>query len=177
MLDTIVVQARPVIKLKLKNPASQSIRQTNTAKPILSTIAPGILNKIFDHLDPCASACLGVTSKRFYNIHSSRHGPVDLYEGSDTGELQSDKKLFRLLKKWMGEQYYFCRGRKCFLPARGNCRGRPRKKCRCWMCWNMWEIGKWCIGGRWRRGWRGTEICECSRISGTIEALTHPAVE
>jgi hypothetical protein len=59
----------------------------------LTNLPPELHLSIFDNLDPVSSACLGLTSKKFYPMHRSAHRKVGLYQGAE-------QPLHVLLKDW-----------------------------------------------------------------------------
>ena len=61
-------------------------------KPQLATLPTEIHLKIFKHLSPVSSACLGVTCRALYRFHWSLHQRV---------RLEDDDRLPYLLEYWM----------------------------------------------------------------------------
>jgi hypothetical protein len=66
---------------------------TDHPPPRLTTLPPELHLSIFDNLDPVSSACLGLTTKKFYPLHRSAHRKVGLYQGAE-------QPLHELLKNW-----------------------------------------------------------------------------
>lgn len=53
-----------------------------SSRPYITDLPPEIQLSIFDHLDPVASTCLGLSSKKLYPVHRSKHKKVGLFEGT-----------------------------------------------------------------------------------------------
>lgn len=65
-----------------------------------TTVPSEVHLELFRHLHRVDSTCLGLTCKKFYNIHRQLHGMVGLGEW-DMSDIHS-KQLHMLLKDWMG---------------------------------------------------------------------------
>ncbi|PMD23438.1 hypothetical protein NA56DRAFT_687726 [Hyaloscypha hepaticicola] len=62
----------------------------------LLELAPELLTQIIGYLQPVESTCLGLTCKKFYPIHFSRHGKVALHHYvSVTGRLSQSSSYTR----------------------------------------------------------------------------------
>jgi hypothetical protein len=67
-----------------------------SSRPYITDLPAEIQFSIFDHLDPVASTCLGLSSKKLYPVHRSKHKKVSLFEGSR----DKDIPLCLHLKNW-----------------------------------------------------------------------------
>jgi hypothetical protein len=63
----------------------------------LATLPTEVHLKIFKHLSPVSSACLGVTCRALYRIHRSLHRRVRL----DRDDPDTNARLSYLLEYWM----------------------------------------------------------------------------
>ena len=90
------------LQAQTQNPISPS-------KPRLDTLPLELHFKIMSNLDPCNSACLGLTCKRLYAAHSYIHPKTSLFESTyrtvDGWFFPVEVKvfLFELLHGWFGE--------------------------------------------------------------------------
>ena len=82
------------------------------APPVLASLPllpSELLLKIFAHLDPGNSICLGLTCKRLYLIHRSLHGSVRL-ETRVVAPLSPSPgpRLYELLEEWHLPGFEMC---------------------------------------------------------------------
>jgi hypothetical protein len=68
---------------------------------LIFTLPPELHNHLFGFLDPLAAACFGLTCKRFYKIHRSFNGTVQL--DTKTPDDESARPLHEFLEGWIGE--------------------------------------------------------------------------
>jgi hypothetical protein len=79
------------------------------APPTLTLLPSELLLKIFSHLDPGSSACLGLTCKRLYLLHRSLHGSVRLETRCHTALSPAPgPKLYEMLEEWYGPGFEMC---------------------------------------------------------------------
>ncbi|RDW85169.1 hypothetical protein BP6252_02759 [Coleophoma cylindrospora] len=77
---------------------------------------------LFQYLDDCTSACLGLSCKRFYSIFFERRGiwrvPLDAPTCylNRQGKIEG-RKLQEMLYEWMGPKYYLDLDQNVFLHA------------------------------------------------------------
>jgi hypothetical protein len=62
-----------------------------------------LILKIFELCGPATSACLGLTSKRFYPIYQSQYASVSI--GACVMVESEPRFLYQLLSEWMGSDY------------------------------------------------------------------------
>jgi hypothetical protein len=62
-----------------------------------------LILKIIDLCGPATSACLGLTSKRFYPIYRSKYASVSI--GACVMVESEPRFLYQLLSEWMGSDY------------------------------------------------------------------------
>lgn len=84
----------------------------------LSTLPEEIILLLFENLDECASACLGITCRKMYRLHRIVHpSPVELRSYSlylvfqFAPEVKYSKSLYELIEGWVGTKY---RWSECF---------------------------------------------------------------
>jgi hypothetical protein len=86
--------------------------------------------EIFSHLNPGASACFGLTCKKFYSIHRSIHGTVSLYTDNYSELAELDLRVYwRLhnsLEDWVGPNSSFDHYKEKFVTRKG-IPGRAKK--------------------------------------------------
>ena len=75
----------------------------NCPKPPSIPCPPEIHNNIFAHLDPVTSLCVGLASKRLYEVHKSFHGVGTLSLLSQTQFFEFGQRfcLVELLEEWL----------------------------------------------------------------------------
>ena len=75
----------------------------NCPKPPSIPCLPEIHNNIFAHLDPVTSLCVGLASKRLYEVHKSFHGVGTLSLLSQTQFFEFGQRfcLVELLEEWL----------------------------------------------------------------------------
>jgi len=125
----------------------ESPSQPQEAPPNLALLPSELLLKIFSHLDPGNSTCLGLTCKRLYKLHRLLHGSVRLETRCYTAHSPAPgPKLYEMLEEWYGPGFEMCwcghsrvkTARVCpppFLFGRGDSA----------------DVSRWSVG---RRAWR-----------------------
>jgi hypothetical protein len=80
---------------------------TTSPKLQLATLPTEVHFKIFKHLSPVSSACLGLTCKALYRIHWSLHQCVRL----DRDDPDTNARLSYLLESWMAPLVLWSKGK------------------------------------------------------------------
>lgn len=137
--------------------------QPQQAPPNLA-LPSELLLKIFSHLDPGTSTCLGLTCKRLYVLHRSLHGSVRLETRCHTARsLASGPKLYELLEEWYEPGFEMCW---CGHSRVKTTRVRPVFLFR-FSLWS-WDGRDKADVTRWSAGWRARRLKGAGRRGSVL---------